>query len=100
LIQATRRDAMSGESRVSYFLVGLGVGAAISVVFAPKSGKDTREFVALKAEEGKKRAQDKVREVRVQAEDLVERGKEFAASISGAVKAGRDAYQQVMSEPL
>jgi hypothetical protein len=30
---------MSGESRVSYFLVGLGVGAAISVFFVPKSGK-------------------------------------------------------------
>ena len=91
---------MSGESRVSYFLVGLGIGAAISVFFAPKSGKDTREYVALKAEGGKKYTQDKVREVREQAEAFVERGKEFAASISGAVKAGRDEYQRAMSEPL
>ena len=73
-----------------YFLVGLGVGAAISVFFVPKSGKGTREYVALKAEEGKKYTQDKVREVREQAEAFVEHGKEFAASISGAVKAGRD----------
>ena len=91
---------MSGESRVSYFLVGLGIGAAMSVFFAPKSGKDAREFVALKAEEGKKYTQDKVREVREQAEAFVEHGKEFAASISGAVKAGQDEYQRAMSEPL
>ena len=33
-------------SKVSYFLVGLGVGALMGVLFAPKSGEDTREYLA------------------------------------------------------
>ena len=32
-------------SKVSYFLVGLGVGALVGVLFAPKSGEDTREYL-------------------------------------------------------
>jgi gas vesicle protein len=40
-------------SKVSYFLVGLGVGALVGVLFAPKSGEDTREYLAGKADEGK-----------------------------------------------
>jgi len=40
-------------SKVSYFLVGLGIGALVGILFAPKSGEETREFLAQKAEEGK-----------------------------------------------
>ena len=87
-------------SRVSYLLVGLGVGVAAGVLFAPKSGKDTRKYLLRKAEEGTKYTQHKVRELREQAEDFVKRGKEVAESISGAVDAGRDAYQQLLSKVL
>ena len=31
-------------SKVSYFLVGLGVGALMGVSFAPKSGEGTRDY--------------------------------------------------------
>ena len=44
-------------SKVSYFLVGLGVGALIGVLFAPKSGEDTREYLSKKADEGRDYAQ-------------------------------------------
>jgi gas vesicle protein len=89
----------STGSRVGYLLVGLGVGGMLGIFFAPKSGKDTRKYLALKAEEGKEYMQDKAREIRERAEDLVERGKEVAArqkeSISEAVDAGRDAYHRL-----
>ena len=85
-------------STVSYFLIGLGVGSALGIFFAPKSGKDTRKYLVDKAEEGKKYAQDKARELSERAEDFVETGKKFAArekeSIFGAIDAGRQAYQK------
>jgi len=89
-------------SKVSYFLVGLGIGALVGILFAPKSGEETREFLAQKAEEGKEYAQKKARELRERAEDLVDRGKLVAArqkeSLSAAVEAGREAYQREKSK--
>jgi len=89
-------------SKVSYFLVGLGIGALVGILFAPKSGEETREFLAQKAEEGKEYAQKKARELRERAEDLVDRGKNVAArqkeSLSAAVEAGREAYQREKSK--
>lgn len=89
-------------SKVSYFLVGLGIGALIGILFAPKSGDETREYLAQKAEEGKEYAQKKARELRERAEDLVDRGKQVATrqkeSFSAAVDAGRDAYQREKSK--
>jgi gas vesicle protein len=91
-------------SKVSFFLVGLGIGALVGILFAPKSGEETREFLTQKAEEGKEYAQRKARELRERAEDLVERSKSTAArqkeSISAAVDAGREAYQREKSKTL
>ena len=39
-------------SKVSYFLVGLGIGALVGILFAPKSGEETREFLT---QEGRRR---------------------------------------------
>jgi len=81
---------------VSYFLVGLGVGALVGVLFAPKSGEETRDFLAQKADEGKDFAQRKARELRERADELIERSKDVATrkkdSITAAVEAGREAY--------
>src|SRR5271168_3115190 len=83
-------------SKVTYFLVGLGIGSLVGILFAPKSGEETRDFLSKKADEGKDFAQRKARELRERADELIERGKEVAVrkkdSISAAVDAGREAY--------
>jgi gas vesicle protein len=88
----------SAGSKISYFLVGLGIGALVGVLFAPKSGEETRDYLTKRAEEGKLYAQRKARELRERADDLVERSKQAASrqkdSISAAVDAGRDAYHR------
>jgi gas vesicle protein len=89
-------------SKVSFFLVGLGIGALIGILFAPKSGEDTREYLSSKADEGRDFAQKKARELRERAEDLIERSKEIMArqkdSLASAVDAGKDAYQREKSK--
>jgi gas vesicle protein len=83
-------------SKFSYFLVGLGVGALVGVLFAPQSGEETRDILTKKADEGRDYAQKKARELRERADELIERGKDVASrkkdSISAAVDAGREAY--------
>src|SRR6202044_4010927 len=85
-------------SKASFFLVGLGIGAMVGILFAPKSGEDTREFLSGKADEGRDYAQRKARELRERAEDLLERSKEIMDrqkdAISTAVEAGKDTYKR------
>ena len=94
----------STGSKVSYFMVGLGIGALVGILFAPKSGEETREYLTQRAEEGREYAQRKARELRERAEEMVERGKQVAAkqkeSISAAVDAGREAYQREKSKEM
>ena len=89
-------------SKVTYFLVGLGVGALVGVLFAPKAGEETRDLLAKKADEGRDFAQRKARELRERADDLIERGKEVTSrkkdSIAAAVEAGREAYLRESSK--
>jgi len=85
-------------SKVSFFLAGLGVGALVGILFAPKSGEETREYLTSKADEGRDYAQRKARELRERAEDLIERSKEIMdrqkEGVAAAVEAGKDAYRR------
>ena len=85
------------STRLTYFLVGAGIGAVLALLFAPKSGEDTREYLTSKADEGRDYAQKKARELRERAEDLIERSKEIMArskdQISSAVEGAKDAYR-------
>jgi gas vesicle protein len=83
------------HSTTGYFLAGLAIGSLVGIVFAPKSGEGTREFLSKKVKEGSKPARKKARELRERAEDLVDRGKELvnqkdeqiAAELGEATKA-------------
>ncbi len=85
-------------SKISYFLVGLGVGTLLGILFAPKSGGETRDYLTQKAEEGREYAQKKARELRERAEELLERSKDVVGrqkdQIAAAVEAGKEAYQR------
>jgi gas vesicle protein len=83
-------------SKVSFFLVGIGIGALLGVLFAPKSGEETREYLGKRADDGREFAQRKAKELRDRADELIERGKDVASrkrdSLTAAVEAGREAF--------
>ena len=89
-------------SKVSYFLVGLGIGSLLGILFAPKSGKRTREYMAQKAKEASEHTQKKARKLTERAEDLVERAKEAVAQkkeqIAAGVDVGGESYQREQSK--
>ena len=88
----------NGGSKVSYFLAGLGIGALVGILFAPKSGEETREYLTSKADEGRDYAQRKARELRERAEDLIERSKEIMAkqkeAVTSAINEGKETYKR------
>ncbi len=82
----------------NYFLVGLGIGSLIGVLFAPKSGEETREYLAKKTREGNELARKKAHELRDRVEETIERGKEVITQTEGqiatAIDAGRETYRR------
>jgi gas vesicle protein len=88
----------NGGTNLGFFLAGLGMGAILALLFAPRSGKETREYIAGKAEEGRDYVKAKTEDLRRQAEGAVEKGKDLVTKqkelLSAALEAGKQAYQE------
>jgi gas vesicle protein len=78
------------DSTAGYFLAGLAIGSLVGIVFAPKSGEGSREYLSKKLKEGSKHARKKARELRERADDLVDRGKELVNETKEQIATGLD----------
>jgi gas vesicle protein len=89
--------AHNGGSKFGAFVVGLGIGAVLALLFAPRSGEETREYLRERYEDKRDEAKRRVHEMRDKAEEYGEKGKEFVGrqreSLEAAVEAGKRAYQ-------
>jgi gas vesicle protein len=98
---------------ISYFIVGLGVGVAVGMLMAPRSGEETRQLLRSKADEGtdyllnktdetKEYVRRRGTELRESASELVDRSKEAIArqkdQLAMAVEAGKQAYRESVGE--
>ncbi|MGB6387474.1 MAG: YtxH domain-containing protein [Terriglobales bacterium] len=81
-----------------WFLAGLGVGAVVGVLYAPKSGDEMRDVLRSKAQEGSERARHQARRAREHAGEWVDRGREVLnqqkEQFRSAYEAGRQAYNE------
>ncbi len=60
-------------------LAGAALGLAVGILYAPRSGAETRAMVIEKTEEAKSKARDIVQEARERAKKIVEDAKGKAA---------------------
>jgi gas vesicle protein len=104
---------MEERSGFGYFLLGLGIGVAAGILWAPRAGEETRQLIADKAGEGadylRSRAQEGSEYVRQRTEDLkgsaadlYEKGRQTVArqkdTLSAAVEAGKQAYRDAVGD--
>jgi gas vesicle protein len=92
------------NNNLVYFLVGAAVGAGVALLFAPQSGKETREMIRDRANEGADYVKRQSRDLRENAGDYVDKGKELLSrqrdQLSAAVQAGKQAYRDtVQTQP-
>ena len=85
-----------------WFLAGLGLGAVVGVLYAPRPGNETRDALRARAEEGKEYVRNRAREAREQATDWVDRGRDVMSQqkeqFRAAYEAGRQAYHEATTE--
>ncbi|HUR37055.1 MAG TPA: YtxH domain-containing protein [Terriglobales bacterium] len=89
-------------NNLGWFLAGMGIGAVLGILYAPKSGRETREALMNSAEEGREYLVTRGREAREQITTLVDRGKDTIGrqkeQINSAIEAGRQAYREATTE--
>jgi gas vesicle protein len=95
---------MEDDNKFSYFFLGLGLGVAAGLLFAPKSGPETRDLLRAKADEGKEFLKRRTTEVRDQTADAIERGRTAVYkqrdNLTAAVEAGKQAYREAVNTPM
>ena len=108
----------SGVDRLTYFLIGAGIGAVVALLFAPKAGNELRGDIAdgarksvdfgkqgiqyveekatVIASKTAEKAQDVYGQTAQKAQDLLDAGRETVAAkreqLSTAIQAGKQAY--------
>jgi gas vesicle protein len=89
-----RSDVMAEENKsygLAWFLAGLGVGALVGILYAPKSGRETREDLLTGAREGSDYLRTKTREAAENVSALVDKSKE---QVGEYVDLGREAVDR------
>jgi gas vesicle protein len=80
------------------FITGLGVGAAVAMLFAPRSGEETREVLYEKARDGRRYVKDRLRDLRNVANDVTDRGREVINdqkdAVTAAVQVAKNTYHR------
>ncbi len=86
------------DSSLPYFFLGLGLGVAVGILFAPQSGEETRRLIKDKAEEGVDYVRRRATEVQDSASDIYDRGRQGFQrrkdTLAAAMEAGRQAYRE------
>ena len=92
---------MDDDNKFSYFFLGLGLGVAAGLLFAPKSGPETRDLLMSKADEGKEYLKKRTSELQDQAADVIDRGRSTVTrqrdNLVAAVEAGKQAYREAVT---
>jgi gas vesicle protein len=88
------------KNGLSSFLLGLGVGVGIGMLFAPKSGAETREMIKNKAGEGTDFIKQRSTDMKQTAAEWVDKGKDALGkqkeNLADAVEAGKRAYHDAV----
>lgn len=114
-----RREDASAGTKLTYLLIGGGIGAVLALLFAPKSGQELREDIADATRKGLEKGKEAAGQLQEKAGEYYEVGRERAGELyqsaqgkagelgeraraaasrttnpfSAAVEAGKQAYQ-------
>lgn len=104
---------MEEKSGFGYFLLGLGIGVAAGILWAPRAGEETRQLIADKAgesadylrsrtQEGTEYVRQRTGDMKQSASDLYEKGRSTVLrqkdTLNAAVEAGKQAYRDAVSD--
>ena len=76
-------------SNVAWFLTGAFIGAAAAILYAPKSGKDTRKYITDKTQMGREAVESTGQDLAAASKDMFERGRKLVDDAADLFERGR-----------
>jgi gas vesicle protein len=107
-------NSSGGSDKFLFFLAGAGIGAVLALLFAPKSGRETRdliartatdsrEFITNKVSEGRQVVEEKGRRLSDDFSSFIDKSKEAVQrqkeQLTAAFEAGKSAYREEKGFP-
>jgi gas vesicle protein len=76
-------------SVIAWFLTGAAVGVTVAMLFAPKSGRDTRRYLSGKTQQGKEAVTQTGSDLVDAGRDVFERGRKLVEDAADLFERGR-----------
>jgi gas vesicle protein len=90
LTAADQINQHNGLSKFTTFAVGVGIGALVGLLFAPASGKKTRNYITRIVKDGFDDAASTSKRLSRRAQETVD---DVKANVASVVEAGQKAYR-------
>jgi len=87
--QDERDDQDSGSNNLAWFLTGAIIGATIAMLYAPQSGKDTRQFISDKTQQGRDAVSETSKDIADAGKEMFERGRRLVEDAAELFERGR-----------
>jgi gas vesicle protein len=84
---------MEDNNNFGWFLAGAVIGAGAALLLAPKSGKDTRDYLSQTTKDSREVMESSGRELMDRGKELYDRGKKIAEDASDLFERGRKLVQ-------
>jgi gas vesicle protein len=76
-------------SKLVWFLTGAAIGAAIALLYAPQSGRETRRFIRKKTDEGREALADTGKDILERGREVYGKGRKIAEEAGDFLERGR-----------
>ncbi len=82
-------DESDSSSKLAWFLTGAVLGAVVALLYAPSSGRETRDLLAKTGRRGKEAIEDTGKDIADAGRDVFERGRKLADDAADLFERGR-----------
>ena len=81
--------AQQNSDRLVWLIAGAAIGAAIALLYAPQTGRDTRRLIGKKARQGREAIADAGQDLAEKGRELYEKGRRVADDAAELLERGR-----------
>jgi gas vesicle protein len=88
-MQKENEDIEESSNTVGWFITGAIIGATVAFLYTPKSGKETRQFIADATQRGKDAVSEGGQNLMDASRDMFERGRKLVEDAAELFDRGR-----------
>jgi gas vesicle protein len=78
-----------GTGRLAWFLTGAIIGATVAILYAPQSGKDTRQFLTDKTQQSREAINETSQDIADAGREMFDRGRKLVEDAAALFERGR-----------